>query len=78
MALARIAHPWNSMEDTPEFTGIPPHILLISDIEGLKSEIRSLKGYIINKQQDCMDKGVFCYTDHNTKTNIDAMASQTK
>ena len=39
MPLARIAHPWNSREETPGFTGTPPHILLIPEIEGLKCEI---------------------------------------
>ena len=42
--LARIAHPCISTEDTPEFNGIPPHIILMSEIEGLKREIESLKG----------------------------------
>ena len=32
MSLARIDHPWNITEDNPEFTGIPPHILLMSQI----------------------------------------------
>ena len=27
MSLAWIAHPWNITEDTPEFIGIPPHII---------------------------------------------------
>ena len=52
MSLARIAHPWNSTDDTPEFTDIPPNILLMSDIDGFKHEIESLKGKIINQLQD--------------------------
>ena len=78
MLLALIACPWNSTEDTPEFTGIPPHVILVSDIEGLKREIESLKGTIINQLQDQMDERGFSSTVHNTKTTIDAMASQTK
>ena len=62
MSLAQIAHPWNSTEDTPEFTGIPPNILLMSEIEGLKREIESL---------------IFS-TEHNIKAIIDSMVSQTK
>ena len=34
--LARISHPWNSTEETPDFTGIPTHIFIMSEIEGLK------------------------------------------
>ena len=76
--LAQISHPWNSMEDTPEFDVIPPHILLMSEIEVFKSEIESLKGKIINNMQDVLDKRLFSSTDHNTKTVVNAMASQTK
>ena len=50
----------------------------MSEIEGLKCEIKSLKGKIINQLQDDMDKRGFSSTDHNIKTIIDAMESQTK
>ena len=73
MPLARIDHLWNITEDTPEFTGIPPHILLMLEIEELKHEIYSLKGTIINQLQDGMDKRGYSSTEHNTKTIIDAM-----
>ena len=36
---------YNSTEETSEFTGIPTHILIMSEIEGLKREIESLKRY---------------------------------
>ena len=50
----------------------------MSGIEGLKREIESLKGEIINQLQADMDKMGFSSTEHNTKTVIDAMAPQTK
>ena len=50
----------------------------MSEIEGLKLEIKSLKGTIINQLQDEMDKRGFSSTEHNTKAIIDTMASQTK
>ena len=55
MLLSRIAHAWNSTEETPDFTGIPAHILLIPEIEGLKHEIESLKGEIFNQMHDEME-----------------------
>ena len=78
MTLARISHPWNSTEDTSEFTGIPSHILLMSNIEVLKLEFESLKGTIINQLKYDMDTRGFSSAEHNTKKIIDAMASQTK
>ena len=50
----------------------------MSEIEGLKREIESLKGTIINQLQDEMYKRGFSSTEYNTKTIIDAIASQTK
>ena len=50
----------------------------MSDIEGLKREIESLKETILNQLQDEMDKRGFFFMEHNTKTIIDAMTSQTK
>ena len=76
MSLAKISHPWNSTEETPELTGIPTHILLISEIEETKREIEYLKGTIINQLKYDMEKTGFSSTDHNTKMIIDAMASQ--
>ena len=78
MLLVQITNPWNSTKDTPEFTGILRHILLMPEIERLKREIESLKGKIINQLQYEMDKRGFSSTDKNTKTIIDAMESQTK
>ena len=78
MLLARISHPWNITEDTPYFTGIPPHILFMSNIEGLKREIKFLNGTIINQLHYEMYNRGFYSKDHNTNTIIAAMASQAK
>ena len=50
----------------------------MSEIEGLKREIESLKETIIKQLQYEMEKIGFYSTEHNTKMIIDAMASQTK
>ena len=73
-----MAHPWNSTEDTPGFTGTNPHIILMSQIELLKHEIDYLKGKIINQLQDDIYKRVFSSMEHNNNTIIDTMTSQTK
>ena len=78
MSLERIFHPWNRTEDTPEFNGIPPHTIIMSEIERLKREIECLKGTIINQMKDDMNKIGFYSMYHNTKRIIDVMAPQTK
>ena len=47
------------MEETLEFTGIPLHIILTSEIEGLKHEIESLNGTTINQLQGEIYKMIF-------------------
>jgi len=39
--LAVIRFPWNKTEDTPVFTGIPPHVLLMASIETLRASLKS-------------------------------------
>ena len=36
LSFAGIAPDWNITKDTPAFTGIPPHILIMLEIEVLK------------------------------------------
>ena len=50
----------------------------MSEMDRFKHEIESLKGTITNQLQDKMDKRGFYSTDHNTKTIIHEMESQTK
>ena len=33
---AVISYPWNATDATPVFTGIPPHVMLMSEMEQLK------------------------------------------
>ena len=53
---ARIAYPWNKTLETPEFTGIPPHVSLIADIAELKEEVKSSKEKFSKDLNIIMDK----------------------
>ena len=43
ITLARTAFPWNSTVDLPKFTGIPPHVTLLVQMEIMQEELRELK-----------------------------------
>ena len=43
---AKIAYPWNKTEDTPSFTGIPPHVTILAQNEFIKKELLELKAMI--------------------------------
>ena len=43
---AKIAYPWNKTDDTPSFTGIPPHVTILAQNEFIKKELLELKSII--------------------------------
>ena len=40
---ARTAFPWTSTADTPRFTGVPPHIMIMAELEEVKCMLSELK-----------------------------------
>ena len=40
---ARIAFPWTKTKNTPHFTGIPPHVILMADNERILAELASMR-----------------------------------
>ena len=40
---SRTAYPWSSTADTPQITGVPPHILIMSELEEVKRMLSDLK-----------------------------------
>ncbi len=46
--LATIKFPWNKTQDTPNFTGIPPHVALLSGIQGMHDDFRKLKADLVD------------------------------
>ena len=64
------------MDNTPDITGLPPDIMLMNEVEGLKEEIHSLKEEIHSLEDE---KGGWL-EEHHTKfhasltTELDARA----
>jgi hypothetical protein len=58
---ARIAYPWDATEDTPKFTGIPPHVSLLAKQESLQIELGQLRESIASMIGDELnDRGIGC------------------
>jgi hypothetical protein len=38
-----VKYPWNSSDDTPEISGLPPDILMLSEFESVRQELNELK-----------------------------------
>ncbi len=41
-----IAYPWNKTSDTPEFTGIPPDLLIMAEFESMRIQLCEMKSSI--------------------------------
>ena len=67
--LATIKFPWNSTKYTPPFTGLPPHVSLLSKIEGLTHQIDKMKCDFLSEMNEALDKrGVGSESFFCTKT----------
>ena len=52
---AVVRFPWNKTTHTPVFTGIPPHVLLMSSIENLKGHFESQQNKIVTEIRKELD-----------------------
>ena len=42
-----VRYPWNKTDSTPSFTGIPPHVGILAQLEGLKLELKMMTETIL-------------------------------
>ena len=54
--IAQVAYPWNSTVDTPKITGVPPHVLLMAELEEIKIIFDALQNSIKNDIKDALDE----------------------
>lgn len=74
-SLARVSYSWNKTPDTPKFTGIPPHVIHMVQIEELKKKIESMEENIMAGIRHEMDTRGFASNSHNTKCITDSIAA---
>ena len=56
LSCARTAFPWTATDDTPYFSGIPPHVIQLAEIEKLSQKIDNLRDTIKNLFQTELDE----------------------
>ena len=56
LQVARVAFPWDATEDTPKLTGVPPHVVLMAEIEDLKNKFQGLQATIKHDMTDALDE----------------------
>jgi len=53
---AVVKFPWTKTASTPSFTGLPPHVCILAQLEGLKAEIAKSKDEIIAGVKSDLDE----------------------
>ena len=76
--VVRVAYPWNKTEDTPPFTGIPPHILILAELEELKKTVMGLQNNIKDDMKDLMEERGFSSQASSTQMIINAVSKSNK
>ena len=78
MKMVRIAYPWTSTNDTPIFTGIPPHVTLMSEFQQVTQELQTLKTSLPTTISSMLDGRGFSSTGMNTDKVIDYFKKTTE
>ena len=73
--LATVKFPWNKTADTPKFSGIPPHVLHIAEIERLARKIDTMETNLTATFVGEMEKRGFSSTAFKT-SDITAAVSE--
>jgi len=63
---AKIAYPWTATEYTPQQSGIPPHSMLLVEIEKLKKALSEQTTTIINSLKEELDNRSVGGTEYRT------------
>ena len=56
LKVSRVVYPWDATSDTPKLIGVPPHLILMAEIEDLKNKIERLKVTIKSNMNNALDK----------------------
>ena len=79
LKIAQIDYPWNSTIDTPKITGMPPHVLLMTELEELKIKFDALQMSIKSDIQDALDERGVGGSEFHTNSILEAIkVSETK
>ena len=71
--VAKVAFPWDSTVDTPKLTGVPPHVLLMAEIEELKIKFTALQVTIKNDMKDALDERGVGGNEYHTNSILQAI-----
>ena len=54
--LAVVRYPWNKTRDTPFLTGVPPHILMMSDMKRFENKLDNIRSEMMESMKEELNK----------------------
>lgn len=74
---SKVAYPWDATSDTPKSTGVPPHVLVLAEMEALKTSIKDLQFQLLSNMKEEMDRRGFSDSSFQSREIIDAVKEHT-
>ena len=68
---AAVRFPWNKSEYTPFFTGIPPHVMMLTELEGLRLKLVEHKDEIVDGLKTELDRRSVGGAEYHTRVLLD-------
>ena len=66
-------YPWNNTDYTPKITGVPPHVLLVAEMEVLKAKFDNLRLDINDDIKGMLDERGVGGNEFNTNSILGAI-----
>jgi hypothetical protein len=74
--MVQVKYPWNKTRFTPNFTGIPPHVSLMAEVQQLKMELQKQKTEIMDELKKELDERNFGGDAYQATRIFDQMRNQ--
>ena len=71
--LSKIPYPWNNTDYTPKITGVPPHVLLMAEMELSKAKFEKLRLDINSDIKGMLDERGLGGNEFHTNSIRDAI-----
>ena len=68
---AKVQFPWNKTKDTPYFTGIPPHVMMMTELEALRLKLDDHKDQIVDGLREELDRRSVGGSEYQTRQVLD-------
>ena len=72
--VVRVAFPWNATRETPKLTGVPPHVLLMAEMEQLRQRFDVLQATMKEDLNAALDERGIGGSEYHTNSILSAIA----